>query len=408
MAPASKKKAGKVKGPESEMSAEDIFEAQIAGVGLGGSLRLADTYENNYRVVTSGFPGIDMLISNDEKLQGIPAEVHIEIFSELEHSGKTSFTLAVGVTWQMLGKKVGVIDIEPSITLDYLKIIGFITSKAEAEEMSKKLGRPIYAVRLLQPKVDPLKCESEMVYVDSVLDVVSAASNIFDMLIIDSVDALVSAADAAKTTEQADQMGGVSKQIKSYFRKNTKRRATCWWVNHMSVGLGQYAKSYTTGGKAIPRYSTLRFRLDRIGLVYPSGNTDLDPIGFVTKFSMAKNRLGPIGRSTNLIYLFGEGFSVDYDYFLTALRIGVINKKGGWFYFGTDKDHSKLTINGETNMYQTLKNERPELMVELKHLVDGEDVEVPIEETEISPEDVLAGMDVEDGKDEEQTLPVAA
>jgi RecA/RadA recombinase len=395
---AGKKAEKKKKDPAEVLTMEELFEKQLAGAGLAGSMRLADAYDNNYEVLSSGWPGVDRLISDIAELQGIPKQVHIEIFSEVEHAGKTSFTLAIGVAWQFLGLKIGIVDIEPSITLAYLKQLGFITTKAEAEAKSKELGRTIYAVRLLQPQVKADACETEMVYVDKVLDVVSIASNIFDLLIIDSVDALVSEADSIKTTTEADMMGGVSKQIKSFMRKNTKNRSTLLWVNHMSQGLGQYAKAYTTGGKAIPRYSTLRFKIDRVGMIIPV--KDQDPIGFVSKITMIKNRLGPIGRSTLLYYIFGEGFSVNYDYFLTALKLGIITKKGGWHYFGPNGDNSKLTINGEHNMYLALRDDEPTLMAELKSLVDGIDSEIVIEEEEVSEADLLAGMDAVDEEDD--------
>lgn len=373
------------------LTSEDVFEKELASVGLAGALRLADSYDNDFEVVTSGWPGVDMLISEKKELQGIPNGVHMEIFSEVEHAGKTSFTLAIGVIRQRLGQKVGVIDIEPSITLKYLKQLGYITTRQEAEEMSKKLAYPVYAVRLLQPQVKLEEHETEMVYVDKVLDTVSVAANYFDYLIIDSVDALVSEADSLKTTKDNDQMGGVSKQIKSFFRKNTRRRATCAWINHMSQGLGQYAKAYTTGGKAIPRYSTLRFKIDKVDWIKPTPESD--PIGFISKVTMVKNRLGPIGRSTLLYYIFGEGFSVDYDYFLTALRLGIINKNFGWFYVGKSKDDSKLNVQGQYNMYLALK-ENTELLDEIKKLIDGEDADPDIAEEEISEEDILAGMEV--------------
>jgi RecA/RadA recombinase len=319
--------------------------------------------------------------------------VHAEIFSEVEHVGKTSFSLGVGVTWQMKGLKVGIVDIEPSITPDYLRQLKYITSKEEAEKKSKELGYTIYPVRLLRPKVKPEQCETEMVYVEEVLNVVSIAANVFDLLIIDSVDALVSEADAAKTSEQPDQMGGVAKPIKSFMRKNTSRKSACIWINHQSQGLGMYAKSYTTGGKAIPRYSTIRLKLDRVEFLRETDKGD--PIGFTTKVSTIKNRLaGGIGKSTNLSYIFGEGFSVDYDYFMTALGLGIITKKGGWFFVGTDKENSKLTVQGQMNMYKALK-EDPELFTWVKQQVDGKDSTVALADEELTDEQRLESLDVD-------------
>lgn len=393
-------KKGAKKAVEAPKTLEAAFEAQLASVGLAGALRLADSYDNNYETVTSGWPGVDRLISDVKELQGIPKQCHMEIFSEVEHVGKTSFVLAIGVTWQRLGYRVGIVDIEPSITLAYLKQLGYITDKAEAE----RLG--LYAVRLLQPQVKAEECETDMVYVDKVLDTVAIASNYFDFLIVDSVDALVSEADAAKTTTENTQMGGVSKQIKAFFRKNSRRRSSIAWVNHMSTGLGQYAKSYTTGGKALPRYSTLRFRIDRVDFIRP--NDDADPIGFISKISMVKNRLGPIGRATLLYYIFGEGFSVDYDYFLTAKKLGIINAKGAWVYYGKDKDDSKLTVQGVHNMYLTLKTDRRDLFDEIKAIIDGVDIDPEVLEEEVSEEDVLDGMEVEEDDEPVVAAPAAA
>jgi hypothetical protein len=309
------------------------------------------------------------------------------------------------VVWQLLGKKVGIVDIEPSITPDYLRQLRYITSKEEAEKKSKELGYTIYPVRLLRPNVKPETCETDFVYVEKVLNVVSIASNIFDLLIVDSVDALVSEADAAKTAEENDQMGGVAKPIKSFFRKNTARASSVLWVNHMSQGLGQYAKSYTTGGKAIPRYSTVRLKLEWVDFLRETDKGD--PIGFITKVMTIKNRMaGGIGRSTNLYYIFGEGFSIDYDYFLTAMKVGLITKSGAWVYVGTGKDDSKLTVQGVMNMYKTLKYEQREIFDWIKKQIDGEDAEPEIAEEELSHEQQLESMALEIEDDDDVEEPV--
>ena len=391
-----KKKEAEVK---EKISPQQEFENQLAAFGLADAMQLVDTVGVNYEVVPTDFPGINQLINDVEaELQGIPKHCHIELFSEIEHAGKTSITLAVGVGWQRRGYRVGIVDIEPSMTPNYLRQVGFITSQTEAEALSAKLGYTIYPVRLMQPKVNVDECETDMIYVDKILDVVAAASNVFDFLIIDSVDFMVSEADAAKTVaENSDQMGGVSKPIKSFMRKNSKRRATFWWINHMSQGLGQYARSYTTGGKAIPRASTIRFKIDRVGLIVPV--KDGDPVGFTSKLTTIKNRLGGIGRSVLVNYIYGEGFSADYDYFLLALKLKIINKSGAWFFVGKDKDDSKLTVQGEHNMYLKLKNERQDLFKWIKGLIDGEDVQIEIAEEELSDADKLAALEVHDDED---------
>ena len=389
-----KKKAEAAKAPT---TLEGKFDLQLQTLGLSSALELADKFETDYTVVTTGFPGLNKLIGGDKiKHCGWPRFCHAEIYSEVEGVGKTTISLKIGVAWQLAGMRVGIVDIEPSITPAYLRMLGYITDKKEAE------ARGLYAVRLMQPKVKAEDCETEMIYVDKVLDTVAVASNIFDLLIIDSVDALVSEADAAKNTETGgDQMGGVSKPIKAHFRKNSKRRASCIWINHKSQGFGQYAKAYTTGGKAIPRYSSIRLQLDRVDFLRE--NKDSDPIGFITKVTTIKNRLGAIGWSTLLYYIFGEGFSTNYDYFLTAQKLGLITKAGAWNYVGPDKDHSKLNVQGVFNMYKSLRDEHPDLFDELKKIIDGEDTTVEAELSEMTAEERLlleAEVDLDEAEDE--------
>jgi RecA/RadA recombinase len=381
---------------DEELTPEGEFEKQLASVGLADALELADETDENYECVTTGWPGVDALIGGDKpKLQGMPKHIHVEVFSELEHVGKTTFTLQIGVAWQKAKLKVGVIQIEGRMTTDYLHTLGYITSKTEAE----RLG--LFAVRLMQPKINPDEFSTEMLYVEKILDTVHIASNYFDLLIVDSVDALVSEADSAKITEDGSQMGGVSKVIKGFMRKTTVPRSTILWVNHMSQGLGTYAKSYTTGGKAIPRYSTLRFKLERTALLRESD--DKDPYGFVTKVSTPKNRVSAPFRFTLLYYIFGEGFSINYDYFQMAMKAGILSKQaGGHIYVlgeGKNLDERKKNctwhVHGELNAYKQLRDIDTDVFDQVKALIDGEDVEPAVSEDILSDEEKLAALEVD-------------
>ncbi len=399
------KKKTKREEPEEELSAEAQFEKQLTTVGLADALSLADETQTNYECVSTGWPGVDALIGGDKPaLQGMPKNIHAEIFSEVEHVGKTTYALQVGVAWQKVGLKVGIVQIETRMTTDYLHTLGYITSKAEAE------ARGLFAVRLMQPKINADECATDMLYVEAVLDTLGIAANYFDLLIIDSVDALVSEADSVKTTEDGSQMGGVSKVIKAYMRKHTVPRATHLWINHLSLGLGQYAKSYTSGGKAIPRYSTIRFKLERTALLRESD--DKDPYGFVTKVSTPKNRVSPPFRFTLLYYIFGEGFSISYDYFRMAQQMNILSKQpAGHFYIlgeGKNLDERKKNApwhaHGELNAYKQLRDVDHDVFDKIKALVDGEDIEPAVAEDILTDEEKLNATMVEISEDE----PVAA
>lgn len=360
----------KVKEKEDDLSLEGVFEKQLATAGLADSLTVVDAEDDSYECVSTGWPGVDTLIT--PALLGLPKHVHVEIFSELEHVGKTTLALQTGVAWQKQGLKVAIIQIETRIHSDYLHTLGYVTDKAEAEELG------IYAVRLLQPKINPKDCSTDMVYVEQILDIIGLASNYFDLIIVDSVDALVSQADSAKPSDEGSTMGGVSKPIKNFFRKHTVPIATIIWINHLSKGLGQYARDYTSGGKAIPRYSTIRFKLDRVSIV---SEGDKDPYGFITKITTVKNRVSAPFRSTNLYYIFGEGFSVEFEYYQAILKAGLVLKSGSWYYIPGEgkndkerKENSTWKTQGMLETYRRLRNEDTELFNNLKTLIDGEDV----------------------------------
>jgi RecA/RadA recombinase len=372
-------------------SLEEIFEEQLEKLGLGDSLKLADDYENDVECVTTGFPGLDKAIDERGINCGIPKRRHSEVYSKKEHAGKTSIALAIGLTWQQLGLRVGIIDLEPSITKAYLRDLGYIIDKDTATLQEK------HAVRLLQPEVKPENFETDMVYLEKVLDIIAKAADVFDLLIVDSVDAMVSELEAEKTTADNDKAGGIAKKLRAWFRKNTTRRAHVMWLNHASQNIGSYGMPsyYTSGGKSVPRYSTLRFEL--VVLEKLSEGEGKDPYGFKTRVTMMKNRLGPGFRYTDLHYIFGEGFSKDYDYFNQALKLKILWTSGAWVYFGgegkTDDERKKSAewkFNGKLNSYRELRANKKDLFDRIKGLIDGEDVEPEVGIGELSAEDKAA------------------
>ena len=365
----------KSKKGENSGGQNEAFEIQLTELGLGDALTLADEYDNDVECVSTGFPGIDWAIDDRGINLGLPKCRHSEWYSKKEHAGKTSATISIGQTWQSLGLRVGIVDIEPSLTKDYLKTVGYVLDKAEAD------AKGLYAVRLLQVTAKPEQFETEMLYAEHVLDLIAKAADVFDLLIVDSVDALVSETDAAKDTADNTKVGGISKFLRNWFRKNTTRRAHIMWLNHANQNIGGQIVTYSTsGGKSVPRYSSLRFELT---VVEKLTEGDKDPYGFVTRVQVVKNRLGANWRHADLYYIYGEGFSKEYDYFKLALKKGIITKFGGWFYIlgeGKNIDERKKDCSwkcqGELNSYRDLKGPNVEIFNKVKAEVRGEK-EVP-------------------------------
>ena len=165
------------------------------------------------------------------------------------------------------------------------------------------------------------------------------------------------------------------------------------WINHLGQNLmsGGQPSYYSSGGKSVPRYSSLCFELSMIEKLREGEGKD--PYGFVTRVQLTKNRLGPNWRYVDLYYIFGEGFSKDYDYFTLALKQGLIRKNGGWFYIpgeGSNEEERKKSapwkLQGELKSYKDLsKNPNvAEIWKNIKAEIDGIEPEVnvgPVDET---------------------------
>lgn len=368
----------KAKGSEVKQAPgiNDDFEAQLTQFGIGDSLKLADE-SDTFEVISTGFPGLDLAIDDKGINLGLPRSRHSEWFSKKTQAGKTSIILAIAQTFQRMGLRTGIVDIEPSVTYPYLKTLGFITDKNEAD------ARGLYAIRLMQPRVILDECETKMVYAEKVLDTVAKAANLFDLLIVDSVDALVTEVEANKESGEAAQPGTIAKLLRNYFRKNSTRRAHVAWLNHANPNIGYGGGYNTSGGGSVPRYSSLRFELAVIEQLKESD--DKPPYGFTTRIQLVKNRLGANWRFVDLTYIFHEGFSKDYDYFATALKMGIIWKVGGWFYFGGEgknveerKKSADLKVQGKLNMYKLLQSNADAakgVFDKIKTMIDGEAVE---------------------------------
>ena len=402
------KKQAKKKEPAEIKGINDEFEAQLEELGLGSALKLADDVDNDVKVLTTGFPGLDHAIDDKGVNSGFPIARHVEIYSKKEHSGKTTLALAIGVTWQLQGKRVIIIDIEGSVTKSYLKTLGYIVDKAEAE------GRGLYAVRLLQVTVKPEEFETDMLYAEHVLDIVGKASNVFDYVVVDSVDALVSETESVKSAEENEKVGGIAKKMRGFFRKNTSRRATTLWLNHANQNIGGTMISYSTsGGKSVPRYSSLRLELSVMEKL--KENKDASPYGFITRVLVVKNRLGANWRYVDLYYIWGEGFSKLYDYFMQAVKLGILFKAGAYYYIlGEGKnveERKKKCIwkcQGELNTYRALTGKDPDRTEDQKlsdaeawkhvlSMIDGESVDVGVE---FGDDDAVAAAETHEEADE--------
>ena len=114
------------------------------------------------------------------------------------------------------------------------------------------------------------------------------------------------------------------------------------------------------GGRALPFFGSIR--LD-ISIIEKLKDAEDNVYAIKTKIYTNKNKISPPYKNAILTYVLGEGFSVCYDYFDLGLKMNIIQKKGGWYYFGDTK------IQGELNFYNRMKTDNT-LFESIKTAID--------------------------------------
>jgi recombination protein RecA len=344
----------------------------LAEYGLGNVLRLAEDLPGmEVEVFSSGFISVDNLIN--KRNSGVPRGRDIEIYSRDGSAGKTSLALKIIAAAQRQGLKCAVADVEHTLTTPYLVEQGIYLYEKDCPE-------GVFPLYILSARYDEKTGTYENLSLEDVFKFVSVGSQkVFDLIVVDSVDAMVEESQIEKTADENHKQGGIAKKMGEFLRKNTAKKATIIWLNQtrqaMSSGPSYSGPMYIpSGGRALAFYSSVRLQLDMIKKLEEANK---DPYGFTTKVTIVKNKLGPKWRSTELNYIFDVGFSNSYDYMKLALTDGTIVKNGAWF----NSPLLDIKIQGEYNLFKRIDaNENSELDV-LKAKYNPSNVVTIAEET---------------------------
>jgi recombination protein RecA len=261
------------------------------------------------------------------------------------------------------------VDVENTMTEDYLRAHGIRLKISECEEGT-------FPLTVLRAKYDPKTETYENLSLEMVLNTVKVGSQkIFDLIVVDSVDAMVEQSQIEKTADENHRQGGIAKKLGEFLRKNTAKKATVIWLNQMRQGMssmpGLPAPWIPSGGKALGFYASIRLELTMVGKLE---EVNKPPYGFKTKVTLLKNKVGPRWRSTEINYINGVGFSTVYDYMNLALANGVITKSGSWFI----SDVLKLKVQGLLNLYRKIEANEEGSLDKLEELYSIKDTEVLI------------------------------
>lgn len=270
---------------------------------------------------------------------GVPRGRVVEIYGP-ESSGKSTLATHIVASCQQGGGVAAYIDAEHALDPSY----------------AAKIGVNLNELMIAQPD-----CGEEALNIAEML----ARSNAIDVIVIDSVAALVPKSEL--DGEIGDTHVGLQARMMSQaLRKLTatlSRSNTCAiFINQIreKIGVMFGNPETTTGGRALKFYSSIRMDIRRIGGIKASDGSEF---GNRVKVKVVKNKMAPPFRIAEFDILFNEGISKIGCLIDLGVEDGIIDKKGAWYSYKT----TRLGQGKEATREELKKN--PEMCEEIRALI---------------------------------------
>jgi recombination protein RecA len=295
--------------------------------GKGSVMRLGDKPLEKIDAISSGAISLDLALG----IGGYPRGRIIEIYGH-ESSGKTTIALHAIAEAQKLGGYVAFIDAEHALDPIY----------------ASKLGVDIDDLILSQPDTG-----------EQALEITEALirSNAVDMVVVDSVAALVPEAEISG--EMGDSHVGLQARLMSQAMRKlsgiiNKTNSTVIFINQIreKVGIMFGNPETTPGGRALKFYSSVRLEIRR-GEQLKQGQ---DLIGNKVTIRVVKNKVAPPFKTTTLDLIYGQGLSRSGDILDLASDADIIRKAGSWYSYndqkiGQGRDNAKKFLEDNPEIY---------------------------------------------------------
>src|ERR687889_130877 len=310
--------------------------------GKGSIMRLGKSQKPiEIETISTGSLGLDIALG----VGGLPRGRVIEIYGP-ESSGKTTLALHAIAEAQKTGGSAAFVDAEHALDPAY----------------AKKLGVDIDELIVSQPDTG----EQALEIVDTLV-----RSNAIDVLVVDSVAALVPRAEIEG--EMGDSHVGLQARLMSQaLRKLTGSisRSQCLviFINQlrMKIGVMYGNPETTTGGNALKFYASVRLDIRRTGQI-----KDRDEIvGNTTRVKVVKNKVAPPFKQVEFDIMYGEGISKVGEILDLGVKAGLVEKSGAWFSYdsiriGQGRENAKIYL-----------KENPEIAERIERAIRGNKEEV--------------------------------
>ena len=302
--------------------------------GKGAIVKLGSNKTLDIESIPTGSLALDIALG----IGGVPKGRIIEIYGP-ESSGKTTISLSIIAEAQKLGGAAAFVDAEHALDPTY----------------AKKLGVNTDELIVSQPDTG-----------EQALEIVEALvrSNAIDVLIVDSVAALVPRAEIEG--EMGDSHIGLQARLMSQaLRKLTaainKSNCIVIFINQLREKIGiMFGNPETTaGGRALKFYASVRLDIRKIDTI-KNGDTFL---GNRARVKVIKNKVASPFKQAELDIMYNEGISKEGNLVDVGVNEEIVQKSGAWFAYndirlGQGRENAKIYL-----------KENPEIALEIENKI---------------------------------------
>ncbi|MGL4388001.1 MAG: recombinase RecA [Brevinema sp.] len=295
--------------------------------GKGSMMWLGSKEIEAVPVIPTGALTLDLALG----VGGIPYGRITEIYGP-EASGKTTLTLSLIAEAQRQGSTCAFIDAEHALDAEY----------------AKNIGVDIENLLISQPDNG-----------EQALEIAEALvrSGAVELIVIDSVAALVPKNEIEGN--MGDSVMGMQARLMSQaLRKLThivsKAKCAIIFINQirMKIGVLYGSPETTTGGMALKFYSSVRIEIRRKEQLKRGDEV----YGNLVVAKVIKNKMAPPHKAANFEIRFGKGISKIACIVDAATELGIIERKGSWYFQGEDRIGQ-----GRDNVIQLLESDEVKL-----------------------------------------------
>ncbi len=334
-----KKTKSKAGGSDKSSGSNDALGRAIAQIekqyGAGSIMQMDESLHRKIEGVGTGALSLDIALGG----AGIPRGRVVEFFGP-ESSGKTTLALHVIAEAQKAGGVAAFIDAEHALDTTW----------------AKKLGVDISSLLISQPDTG-----------EQALDIAEmlVKSNAVDIIVVDSVAALVPAAEV-QGEMGSSHVGLQARLMSQAMRKLTssisKSKTILVFINQIRMKIGvMFGNPETTpGGNALKFYTSVRIDVRRVSTIK---DTKGEAIGNRVRARVVKNKVAPPFKRAEFDIMFDEGISYIGDLIDLGVETEVIDKSGAWFNYGDVR-----LGQGRENSKEFLK-ENPDLVKEIEQKI---------------------------------------